>query len=261
MSAPDAGIDLTAVLANRDWVRRDVPFPHVVATDVFKTDFYHSLSAQLLGMLGGGPEKTRLPRAMPGVDVYGVPFDPSLSGSLAVFLSPAWRDLMCQQFDVSPTPYVYAGAHHHSVGSKSGFIHTDFGAAWYPRNGDGGIQLPNNRLCNYVTGAGELGDAERVQVVRGIVLLFYLLNDGWESGDGGETGLYASDGLPVSEPTGCVPPINNSLVALECSPNSFHSFITNRKHPRTSITVTIHRKLEDAERRFGREQVQQFGGL
>jgi hypothetical protein len=247
--------DLAAVLANGDWARREFPFPHVVASDVFTSGFYEALALQLLGMLGGGPEKTKLPRTIPGQDVYGMPFPAHLSGPLAAFLSPAWRDLMCKHFDIAPTPYIYAGAHHHSVGSKSGFIHSDFGVAWYPRNSDGGIQLPDNRLCNYVTGAGELAGADKVQVVRGVVLLFYLLNDGWEPGDGGETGLYASDHMPVAEPSASVPPVNNSLVAFECSPTSFHTFISNRKRPRTSITVTVHRTLDDAERRFGREPV------
>ena len=250
--------DFTEVLANRDWERRESPFPHVVASGVFTPSFYADLSAQLLKMLGGGPEKNKLPRTMPGMDVYGVAFDASLNGPLAVFVSPDWRDLMCKHFDISPTPYVYAGAHHHSVGSKSGFVHSDFGAAWYPRSREGSVQLPDNRLCNYQTGEGELSGADKVHVVRGLVLLFYLLNEGWEPGDGGETGLYASDALPVSEPTASVSPINNSLVAFECSPGSFHTFLSNRKHPRTSITVTVHRTMQDAERRFGREQVEKW---
>ncbi len=247
--------DLAAVLANPDWARREFPFPHVVASKVFTRDFYDSLALQLLRLLGGGPAKTKLPRTIPGQDVYGVPFSPQVGGPLAVFLSPAWRDLMCKHFDIAPTPYVYAGAHHHSVGSKSGFIHNDFGAAWYPLSRNGCIRLPDHRLCNYQTGEGELGAADKVQVVRGVVLLFYLLNDGWEPGEGGETGLYSSDNLPVAEPSASVPPVNNSLVAFECSPTSFHTFISNQKHPRTSITVTVHRTLDDAERRFGREAI------
>ncbi len=255
-----AANDLCKVLVNRDWVRRELPFPHVVASNVFTASFYEALSLQLMGMLGGGPEKTKPPRAMPGLDVFGMAFAPPVSGPLAVFVSPAWRDLMCQRFDISPTPYVYAGAHHHSAGSKSGFIHTDFGAAWYAHGSNGSIQLPNHQLCNYQTGKGDLSDAQKVQVVRGVVLLFYLLNDGWEPGDGGETGLYAREDLPVSEPSAFVPPVNNSLVAFECSPASFHTFISNRKRPRTSITVTVHRTLEDAERRFGREHVKKCCG-
>lgn len=255
-----AANDLCKVLVNRDWVRRELPFPHVVASNVFTASFYEALSLQLMGMLGGGPEKTAPPRGMPGLDVFGMAFAPPVSGPLAILVSPAWRDLMCQHFDIAPTPYVYAGAHHHSVGSKSGFIHTDFGTAWYARGSNGSIQLPNHQLCNYQTGKGDLSDAEKVQVVRGVVLLFYLLNDGWGPGDGGETGLYAREDLPVSKPSALVSPVNNSLVAFECSPTSFHTFISNRKCPRTSITVTVHRTLEDAERRFGREHIKQWGG-
>lgn len=69
--------DLKDVLANRDWVRRESPFSHVVASDVFTRSSYADLSPQLLAKLGGGPEKSMLPRTMPDIDVYEVAFDPS----------------------------------------------------------------------------------------------------------------------------------------------------------------------------------------
>jgi hypothetical protein len=46
--------DPADVLANRAWLRRKQPFPHIVAHDVFKPDFYAALSAQLRGILGCG---------------------------------------------------------------------------------------------------------------------------------------------------------------------------------------------------------------
>lgn len=166
--------------------------------------------------------------------------------------------MICGLFGIGPTQYVYAGSHHHAIGSESGFIHNDFNPVWFPRSAIENIQLPNYELCSYKTGDGPLQESEKVEVVRGAVVLFFLLNDGWRPGDGGESGLFTSSDAAISEPAVCCPPVNNSLVAFECTPCSFHAFLTNRRLPRTSIIMWVHRTLEEAVQRFGEEHLERW---
>jgi hypothetical protein len=250
------------VLANRAWLRRDQPFPHVVARDVFIDDFYEALADTIRGTLARGLSETPaahlFSRSIPGYDSYGIGFDPSVGDPVALFLSPAWRDLMSGLFGIGTTPYVFAGSHHHGVGSASGFIHSDFNPVWFPRSVDESIRIPNDHLCSYTRGAGPLADNDKIQVVRGAVVLFFLLNDGWQLGDGGALGLFSSAVASISEPALECPPLNNSLVAFECTPRSFHAFLTNRRLPRTSIIMWVHRTTDEALERFGADQLEHW---
>jgi hypothetical protein len=247
--------DLTEILSNRAWLRRTCPFPHVVASNVFTDGFYNSIAVQLKRILDCGLYETPLPgrfsRSIPNYDSYGLALDHCDKTPISVFLSPKWRGMVNSLFGIGVTPYVFAGAHYHAIGSKSGLIHNDYNPVWFPRFIGEGIQIPKETICSYKTGLGSLDESEKVQVVRGAVVLFYLLNDGWRPGDGGETGLYTSPGCPVSHAAALCPPINNSLVAFECTPSSYHTFLANQRLARTSIIMWTHRTLEEANRKFG----------
>lgn len=254
--------NLADILANRSWLRRTWPFPHIIAQNVFKTDFYTALATQLREILDCGlsesPASGQFSRNIPGYDAYGIGFNQSLPEPLPIFLSPTWRDMVCDLFGIGTTQYIFAGSHHHGIGSKSGFIHNDFNPVWFPRSASENIQLPNNVLCSYKTGAGSLQESDKVEVVRGAVVLFFLLNDGWQPGDGGETGLYTSSQSRVSEPAICCSPLNNSLLAFECTPYSFHTYLTNKRLPRTSIIMWVHRTMEEAVKKFGEEKLERW---
>lgn len=254
---------LESVVSNRAWLRRSRPFPHVAARNVFTGDFYGVLDAQLRDLLGQGlgetPEPDRFSRSIPGYDSYGIGFGADYPGPIGLFLSAGWRNLICDLFGIKATPYVFAGAHHHTVASANGFVHNDFNPVWFPRTDEPDrIQTPDPRRCDYKTGAGPLSDAEKIQVVRGAVVLFFAGNDEWRPGDGGETGLYATPDDPVDAPALRCPPINNSLVAFECTPRSFHTYLSNTRLPRTSIIMWVHRTLDEAGRTFGTEGLERW---
>jgi len=254
--------DPADVLANCAWLRRRQPFPHIVARNVFKPDFYAALSAQLGGILGGGlsdaPARGRFSRSIPGYDAYGIGLDHTTPEPAAIFLAPAWRDLMCGLFGITRTPYVFAGAHYHAVGSRDGFIHNDFNPVWFLRSCESCIGIPREERCAYKTGAGPAPEEEKIEVVRGAVMIIYLLNDGWRPGDGGETGLFESRQSCISEPDAACPPENNSLVAFECTPHSFHVFLSNRRLPRTSLIMWVHRPLEEAIEKYGEDRLERW---
>jgi hypothetical protein len=252
----------SAILANRAWLRRSWPFPHIVARNVFKPDFYSALSRQMGEILGGGlsdvAARDRFSRNIPGYDAYGIGLDHTVPEPAAIFLSPGWRDLISDLFRITRTPYVFAGAHHHAIGSKNGFIHNDFNPVWFLRSSGSEIQIPRQELCAYKTGEGLAADADKVEVVRGAVVIIFLLNDGWQRGDGGETGLFESSQSCIAEPDVRCSPENNSLLAFECTPYSFHAFQRNRKLPRTSLIMWVHRPLEEATAKYGASRLERW---
>lgn len=254
--------ELADILDNRRWLRCEHPFPHVVASGVFTPDFYGALCGELGAILARGlseaPVPDRLSRNIAGYDAYGVGLNEMPPGALGLFVTPAWRDLVCGAFGIGPTPYVFAGVHHHAVGSGSGFIHNDFNPVWFPRARNGRIQVPDPDRCGYKTGDGTLSDREKEEVVRGVVVIFFLLNDGWSPGDGGEIGLYDARDAVVGEPAVACAPESNSLVAFECTPASFHAYMGETRRPRTSIIMWVHRTLDDAVSAYGEERLERW---
>jgi hypothetical protein len=247
------------VLAHRMWLRRERPFPHIVARDVFEPAFYGALESHVRQILQDRIiQSSAGDRSIPGYDAYGIGFDESLPDPLGVFLSNDVRDMLCGLFDVEPTPYVFAGIHHHASGSQDGFVHSDYNPVWFPRAPNGRVRCPDQEVCAYKTGEGSLPAAAKVEVVRAVALIFFLLNGGWRSGDGGETGLFADRGASVREPVLRCPPENNSLVMFECTPESFHAFLGGNRRPRTSVIMWVHRAREDAVATYGEDRLERW---
>lgn len=255
-------MDLTTQVDLSRWQRHDWPFPHIIAQDVFPPAIYAACAAAVQRLLALGlsesPRGGRFARGMQNYDAYGVGFHAGSDVCLRGFLTPAWRDLMAGLFAITPTPYMFAGAHYHRPQSLSGFLHNDCNPVWFPRAPDDVIQIPDERQCAYKTGRGMLPAPATICVVRGVVLIYYLCNDGWQPGDGGETGLYSDGVQPVERPEKRMPPINNSLIAYECTPHSWHSFIHNRRGARTSLIMWVHRPYAEAVARFGEEGLEQW---
>ncbi len=260
-------IELAGVLSGSPWLRCEWPFPYFVARNVFTEDFYAALEEQMRSTLRLGLSESvdyaRFSRNLPGYDAYGIGLAPGSGGDddppASIFLSPGWRDLVCRLHAIGPTPYVFAGAHHHTPGSTSGFIHNDFNSVWFPRALDDTIQIPHQELCSFKTGEGPLEPDEKIEVVRGAVVIYFLANQPhWLPGDGGETGLYHSPDQLIGAVDASWPPENNSLISFECTPHSFHGFLSNRRLPRTSIIMWVHRTRDEAAERFGIEQLERW---
>jgi 2-oxoglutarate-Fe(II)-dependent oxygenase superfamily protein len=256
-------IELADVLSSRDWLSGSQPFPHLMCRDVFTAEFHAALCAQLAGLLGRGlsegHDPTRMSRSLPGYDAYAIGFG-GADGDVptSVFTSAAWRDLFCGLFGTERTPYVFAGAHHHAAGGVSGYLHNDLNPVWFPVAEPGSMQSPDGRGCSYKTGAGNLPADRKIQVVRAVAVLYFLLNDEWRTEDGGEIGLYDSASAPVGRPLVRCPPLSNSVIAFECTPRSYHAYLANRRCPRTSIIMWTHRSTDDAIARFGEDKLERF---
>src|SRR5215469_12665241 len=79
------------LLDNRRWLMRSEPFPHVVATSVFKPDFYAAMAAQFRELLDRGlsekRDATRFSRKHPTYDAYTFVCPADIEGPLAIFIS------------------------------------------------------------------------------------------------------------------------------------------------------------------------------
>jgi 2OG-Fe(II) oxygenase superfamily len=242
---------LDRILANRRWWQCDVPFRHYVATSVFTPDIYAGLVESFRASLS---KQGYLAKH----DIHGTTFEPGLSGPLSLFVSRDWHDLVAGLFNVRATGHISGGTHHHEPGSKDGFPHNDLNPGWFlDYDSDDGIVLPQHSLCQYTTGATTSTLPPR-RVIRAVALLYYLDNPAWRQGDGGETALYASASDPIDAPLARIAPRNNTLLAFECTPYSYHAFIGNRINPRNSVIMWIHREPDEVSARWGPGVIEEF---
>jgi 2-oxoglutarate-Fe(II)-dependent oxygenase superfamily protein len=257
--AAAVNVPLSDALSENAWLRCSWPFPHIVARNVFKPDYYKALERQICEILttrSEEPDQGRLGRNLPGYDTHAVGLAPMTGQPTDLFFSRDWRDVLARVWGVSPTPYMVVWVHHHTPGSASGWVHNDFNPTWFPRTQDDRIRTLDSQLCAFQTGAGPLPPEQKIELVRGAALILFVANDEWWPGDGGETGLYESVHSSVADPAVAWPPENNSLVSFECTPQSFHAFLTNTRIARTSIIMWIHRPLEEAVSMYGADNLE-----
>jgi 2OG-Fe(II) oxygenase superfamily len=254
---PLESMQAAELLANRRWWRHSQPFPHFCARDVLKPEVYLAVEQAFRAVLARGLDEgvnpNRLSRSARGYDAYAYHFPPNLSGPLALFLSSAWHKLLAAVAGVEATGDVDGGLHYHAVGSGSGRVHNDLNPGYFvaqPRTD--GINPSRPAVCSYHRGSTRTR-AEVLRRVRAVAMIFYLANEPWRAGDGGETALYA--GVDRRTPSALVPPINNSLVLFECTPYSYHTFVQNRRWPRSSIILWLHRTWSAAIGRWGKNSI------
>lgn len=251
MSAIAHDVALAGVLANRRWVRRSRPFPHIVARDVFTPDCYERLETHFGDL--AREHRELFQRNMPGYDAASADLSQHADGPLGVFLSRQWHDLVAGVSGVAATGDVLASLHHHDPGGKSGWPHNDLNPGWFagPAPGPHEVRPAFADGVGYHHGTRPPGIEAR-ESVRAVSLLFYLGNPPWQPGDGGETGLFAD--VDGRGPRAAVPPLNNSLVLFECTPFSWHAFLSNAK-PRNSLVMWLHRPKDDAVARWGGDNI------
>jgi LPS sulfotransferase NodH len=226
------------------WVRREQPFPHVVAHDVFRADVYARIEAAYAELL---TRPGAFDRNSNGYDVFSHTFDAATSAPLSLFCSREWHDLVAAVCGVRGTGHVFAGLHHHGAASHSGSPHNDLNPGFFARAAADHEVLLASAACDYFTGIAAQPGVVPIETVRGVAMIFFVCNGPWHPGDGGEVALHrtASD-APVA-----VPPIDNSMLLFECTPNSLHAFMSNRVRPRNSVILWVHRARTEVVARWG----------
>lgn len=245
---------LWQILENRRWIWRKFPYPHAVATDVFKEEFYCALETQIKGILERNFVNSTEIHAhkFAHYDAYAYAVPPDVTGPLTLFTSAEWHNMLVDIAGVRACGRVNVTLHHHEIGSANGRVHNDLNPGWfYDYLTDGGIILPSHNICDYRHGFGAGVPSRKREFVRSAALLFYVCNSEWHRGDGGETGLYSSHSDPVDRPIATVPPLNNSLLFFECTPYSYHSFLSNTRASRNVIVMWLHCDANEVIGRWG----------
>jgi hypothetical protein len=253
LQLPDGELD--SMLLNRRWIVRPRPFRYIVARDVFTPPVYARLEESYRGVL----ERTTGSAYLKKHDIHGGGLVPENAEDFAPLLSRQWHDMIARIFEINATGHVIAGIHHHRIGSANGSPHNDTNPVWF--NGDPQppeLEFARHDYVDYTTGKVQRDDATPRQVMRGVALMYYLANPQWSPGDGGETGLYRSRRDDPERPVARIPPLNNSLFAFECTPRSWHGFISNRRLERNTVIMWLHRSYEEATELFGEENFEFF---
>ena len=254
-----APVRLAEVLANRRWLWRRDPFPHVLAHDVFRESVSQALTRTFGEILARGVSESFQPERfsrVTGYDAYSYPFSSGLDGQASLFLSREWHDVIARLWGVPATGDIRGSFHHHRPGSANGSVHNDFNPGWFAAPQDGqGVNVADHNLCSYYNGKPVRQGVSTRERVRAVAVIYYLNNPSWNPADGGETGLYRMSSDPVDQPAIAIPPRNNSMLQFECTPYSFHSFLANRRQPRNSLIMWLHRPKDDAVRRWGEQAI------
>jgi len=241
-------IDLSQFLTRSEFEKIESPFPHVVIDDFFKKEHYEALLGYFNSVYERGLVETNDPLKfhpflnLKGKFAYdGYVHSPKLDElhSFHPFFSVAWNMLFSSLFR-QPTGWSTSTAlHYHPPGDKTGFIHHDYASK---------VFSPEDRLPNGVIYRSTEGEHLSFFKERRIIsLIYYLGNEAWKEGDGGETGLYESiDGNPVK----LIEPRNNRMLAFQISPKSFHAFQKNHT-PRSSIVQWFHINERWAQEKYG----------
>jgi hypothetical protein len=262
----ESRVQIAQLLERHSWMFCNDPFPHVRAQAVFTPTIYRELEGAFETILSGRPlaswPAVGFSRNMPGYDACAIDFDVQVGWPFSVFVSRSWHDLFTRLFGVDGNLHVSGALHHHAAGSRAGFVHNDLNPGWFV-DADGAdvatpvdVAIPQGHLCNYRNGVTLAGAAvNAIETIRGVAIIYYLNNSDWSAGDGGETGLYRAGRDPVGQYVVAVPPVNNSLVAFECTPSSFHSFLANPRRPRNSVCVWLHRPKETVVAKWGNSAI------
>lgn len=234
------------------WCERTYPFRHFVASSVLDSDQYAKVATAFSRIrLGQDPDRSvRLSKSRGDYDALSCGVGASIASRFRPLFDRPFLDMLADIVRIKGVPAVDAGLHHVPQGSRSGWIHTDCCSAWF--NGDLSsrkILFPDRRMCDYFTGEPKRTDARPIEYVRTATMIFYLQNEGWKQGMGGETGLYPGSKVSYGGEI-LIPPVNNTLVLFECSPHSYHRLIANPGQARNSIVLWLHSTAEEATRKW-----------
>lgn len=244
-SALRENFSLEKFMRPRNLVVEQHPFPHIVIDNFFIDTVHEQLSAHFKNVLSRGfSEIEDSSRFQPFLNLKGkyeydgyvyVPW-PEEEPVLNVFFSVAWNLFFSKLFGLQTGLCTSMAYHHHPVGNRTGFVHSDFVEKIFSYND----KLSNGVIFRDRTvkknGTFDVSSEPILKEWRKIALIYYLGESTWEKAHGGETGLYEMmDNLPIKY----VAPQKNRLLAFEISSRSLHAFQGNFQ-PRSSIVQWFH---------------------
>jgi len=241
-----------------EWWQYKYPFKHYRVTNPLTAGQYRSIAAAFSEILRGSVSNRtstyKLKQSTANYDVEMLAMNAELAPRFQPLFNSAWLKSIARFIGIPYTNRLDGALHSAPINSRTGWIHTDCCSAWFdtptPASADAVIFADRTR-CDYFSGAPRVPDAKPVEYVRAVTLLFYLCNEDWKPGDGGETGLYSAAKESARSRSELVPPHNNTLLIFECSPHSYHRFITNPGRRRNSIILWLHGTPEFVNSKWG----------
>lgn len=239
------------------WWQCSSPFCHFRATDVFDMSIYKALCQQFSLILedtkNDNASEYKMRRAKGNNDCLILGLNDELASVFYPLFTEEWLRSLADLLDLKFLPRIEGALHSNPINSQTGWIHTDCCSAWFDECDiiEDKLMFPPRKRCSYFTGKRMSPNAEPKEYIRAATMIFYLCNEGWQQGDGGETALYSTSEELEHTTVKRVPPLNNSLFLFECSPHSYHRFISNPGRVRNSIILWLHSSVEDAEARWG----------
>ncbi|HVW95582.1 MAG TPA: 2OG-Fe(II) oxygenase [Mucilaginibacter sp.] len=240
------------------WTAYDSPFRHYQATDLFGAEDYARISANFQSLLKKSDEseddyRYKFRKSKLDYDAKMIQIDESIAPLFTPFFE---EDFICSMADLLDLPYfpqIHSGLHSSPKGSRDGWLHTDHCSGWFDDNAQvkGNIIFQADCGCEYFRGKKKRDDALPAEYVRVATLLFYLCNDEWQEGDGGETGLFEIVEPDIVLQSKFIRPENNTALVFACTPSSYHRFIANPGITRNSLILGLHTSLEYAETIWG----------
>jgi hypothetical protein len=238
-----------------EWCVHERPFRHIRAERVFRKETYQKLEKSFLGIRddprGSAGGEAGFRRSSGAYDALIFPMSRNSALEFAPFFERRWIDFLANLLSLPALEQIDGALHHIPINSRSGWIHNDFCSGWFNARHTGDIVFPDRGNVDYFTGTSKSAEAKPKEFVRAATMIFYLQNDEWKEGCGGETGLYACSRAGRGE-VSVVPPVSNSLLLFDCNPHSYHSLLGNPGCPRNSIILWLHSSLENAQSRWGR---------
>ena len=226
------------------------PYRYAVIDDFFTEGYYSKITDQFNNILNKGLAEEYVPDLFArfgAYDAYGYTPHPASGVPTDVLSSPTWNSYFGKFFDIDLNKDTITAFHHHPIGSSSGQKHSDHILCSFVKD-----PLPNGinaayKQCLYEDSTGEKQPGT-YRVMRAVTVLYYLNNE-CNGEYGGETAVYAGDKIVDK-----VAPVNNRLLAFEVCPTSYHSFLSNVKYPRNSITQFLHQETTQALARFNNHE-------
>jgi hypothetical protein len=231
-------------LKTRRWWSIDSPFQHFRATEIFDDHFYAELESSASKLIDRGLTKefdpSRLSASLPNSPAYTWRLPRDVRHPMAIFYSQHWHDLLANLTGIQASGDVLAAVHHHLPGHPDGHVHRDVAEHWFVDPARPGQVNPvNPEYCDHKTGQAPAGTVVH-PARRAATMIFYLSNERWTIGDGGETGLYLSGRDQVNRPAVQIPPTNNSMVVFANGPHAFHAQLATRRIARTSVVLWLY---------------------
>jgi hypothetical protein len=232
-------------IKNRNWIVQRHPFRHMIVRGLLEETVLKRLTENFERHLQAHNSDAR---RIANYDAQVVSLKSQDVDVFYPLLHVKFLELICRAMRLNAAFEIDGALHSHPPGSRSGWIHNDYNPGWFGRTAASGELFFNDGACNYRTGRMRDGQGTGICRVRYITLIFYLNNPNSKN-VGGETGLYLSQSRSVEQADILVPPEDNTLLAFECTPHSWHSFRTTTAR-RNSITLWLHRPAEEAKKQW-----------